>query len=149
MDSKTKIILSRSSEWVNRFRSYKVLINGSEAGSLKNGGSEEFSVEPGSVSIQCKVDWYSSRPFTINVQEGETAYLRVRTGMKLYWIFFAAIIAGVFLVFYYKGKPDKPEWVSPLSLVLLIPGLLYSLYYTTLGRKDYLKIQKDSKNIFA
>ncbi|HWC54929.1 MAG TPA: hypothetical protein VG676_15190 [Chitinophagaceae bacterium] len=149
METKTKIIVSRSSEWMNRLRTYKVLINGNQVGMVKNGGTEEFSVQPGNNSVQCKVDWYSSKPFSIDIKEGETAYLRVRSGMKLYWPFFIAIIVGVFLVFYYKGRPERPEWLTPVTLVLLIPGVLYSLYYTTFGRKNYLVIQKDSKNIFA
>lgn len=149
METKTKIIISRSSEWMNRMRSFKVFINGNQEGTLKNGGSEEFSVLPGTISVQCKVDWYSSKPFSIDVKEGETAYLRVSSGMKYYWPFFISIIVGVFLVFYYKGKPDKPEWVNIVPFFLLIPGVLYSLYYTTIGRKNYLVLQKDSKNVFA
>ncbi|MBS1919519.1 MAG: hypothetical protein JST17_04620 [Bacteroidetes bacterium] len=149
METKTKIIIRRSSEWMNRLRNFKVIINGTEAGSLKNGATEEFSVEPGSNSIQCKVDWYSSKPFTIEVKEGETLYLRVGSGMKLYWPFFIAIIVGVFLVFHYKGKPERPEWLTPVTIVLLAPGVLYSLYYTTIGRKNYLVVQKDTKNVFA
>lgn len=149
MENKTKIIVSRSSEWVNRLRTYKVFINGTQVGSLKNGSSEEFEVQPGSNSIQCKVDWYSSQPFVVEAKEGETVYMRVKNGMTLYWPFFIAVLAGVFLVFYYRGKPDRPDWVTPVSFVLLIPGVLYSLYYTTLGRKKFLVLGKDTKNVFA
>lgn len=149
METKTKIIISRSSEWMNRLRSFKVLINGGEVGILKNGATEEFSVLPGTNSVQCKVDWYSSRPFSVDIKEGETVYLRVKSGMKYYWPSFIAILVGVFVVFYYKGRPDKPEWVDIVPFVLLIPGVLYSLYYTTIGRKNYLVVQKDSKNVFA
>ncbi|MFI5133734.1 MAG: hypothetical protein ACHQEB_05330 [Chitinophagales bacterium] len=149
MDNKTKIIVSRPSQWMYRLRTYKVFVNGKQVGTLKNGSSEEFIVEPGDNAVECKVDWYSSRAFTMNIQPGETVYLRVASGMKFYWPFFIAIMAGVFLVFYYRKNPDKPQWVFPATLVLLIPGLLYSLYYTTLGRKDYLVLRKDTKNIFA
>ncbi len=104
MDSKTKIIISRSSEWMNRLRTYKVFINGKQAGTVKNGVSEEFAVEPGVNSVQCKVDWYSSQPFNVDVKEGETNYLRVKSGIKYYWLFMVAIIVGVFIMFSYKGK---------------------------------------------
>lgn len=149
METKTKIIVSRSSEWVNRLRGYKILINGNQAGTVKNGGSEEFLVQPGNNTVQCKVDWYSSSPFSIDIREGDTAYLKVRSGMKFYWPFMIAVIIGVFLMFYYKGKQDAPAWITPVTLVLIIPGALYSLYYMTLGRKNFLVIQKDAKNIFA
>ncbi len=149
MDNKTKIIVSRSSQWMNRLRTYRVLINGKQAGAVKNGSSEEFLVEPGTNSIECKVDWCGSRAFSMNLQQGETAYLRVRSGMKLYWLFFIAIFVGVFLLVYYRGNADKPSWVTPVMLVSLIPAALYSLYYLTIGRKDYLVLEKDTKNIFA
>ncbi|HYM93700.1 MAG TPA: hypothetical protein VET23_06150 [Chitinophagaceae bacterium] len=149
MENKAKIIVRRSSEWMNRLRTYKIIINDNQVGTVKNGGTEEFSVNPGVNSVQCKVDWYSSQPVSLDIKEGETAYLRVKSGMKLYWPFFIAIVVGVFLVFYYRGNIEKPDWVTPVSLILLIPGVLYSLYYTTLGRKSFLVVEKDSKNIFA
>ncbi|MBS1620599.1 MAG: hypothetical protein JST10_11525 [Bacteroidetes bacterium] len=149
METKTKIIVSRSSEWLNRMRSYKIIINSDESGSVKNGGSEEFSVLPGSNTVQCKLGWYSSRPFTLDIKEGETVYLRVRSGMKLYWPLFMLVVAGLVLMFYFRSKTEKPEWLMPVSLALIMPAIFYTLYYSIFGRKDYLLLQKDSKNIFA
>ncbi|MCZ2459854.1 MAG: hypothetical protein LC128_09505 [Chitinophagales bacterium] len=149
MDTKTKIILSRSSDWRNRYRSYKVMINGAEAGSIKNASAEEFLVQPGNNSIQCSMGWYKSKPFSMEVREGETAYLSVRSAMKYFWPFYIALLAGLFMLFFFQKRPDRPEWIVPLAWVLIIPGFLYNLYYTTLGRKSYFVIGKDTKNIFA
>ncbi|OQY94630.1 MAG: hypothetical protein B6D37_08130 [Sphingobacteriales bacterium UTBCD1] len=149
MDTKTKIILSRSSDWRNKFRSYKVLINEVEAGSVKNGSAEEYSVQPGNNSIQCSMGWYKSESFSVDVKEGETVYLRVRSGMKYFWPLYIALLAGLFMVFYFQRRADAPVWATPLGLALIIPGFLYNLYYTTLGRKRYFVIGKDTKNIFA
>ena len=149
MDNKAKIILNRPSQWMNRMRSYKVSINGKQIGTVKNGSSEEFPVEPGNNSVECKVDWYRSRPFTMTLKEGETAYLRVKGAMKWYIPLVLLMAVGVFLIFYYRRNPDKPDWVFPVSLALIIPALLYSLYYITFGRKDYLVLEKDTNNIFA
>ena len=149
METKTKIILNRPSDWIYRMRPYRVLINDKEVSKIKNGGAEEFPVEPGSATVQCKVDWYSSRLLTVNVQQGETVYLRVRTGMKLYWPFLIAVAVGAFLIFFYRKNPDRPSWAIPVGLILVIPGLIYSLYYMTIGRKDALIMEKYTKNVFA
>ena len=149
MEGKTKIILNRPSNWINRMRTYRVIINGKEMGKIKNGTAEEFPVESGSTTVECKVDWYSSRPFTVNLQQGETAYLRVGTGMKLYWPFLIAVAIGAALLFSNQKNSHRPEWIFPVALILVIPGLLYSLYYMTLGRKDTLVVEKDAKNVFA
>ena len=149
MDNKAKIILSRSSQWMNRFRSYQVLINGKQVGLIKNGGSEEFTVDAGNTSVECKLAWYGSRPFSMTLKDGETAYLRVKSGMKWYLPLVLIMAVGVGLIFYYRGNPDKPAWVSTVSLVCIIPALLYSLYYLFFGRKDYLVLEKDTNNIFA
>ena len=149
MEAKTKIILNRPSDWIYRMRPYRVFINDKEVSKIKNGAVEEFPVEAGSATVQCKVDWYSSRPLTVDLKEGEIAYLRVRSGMKLYWPFLIAVAIGAFLIFFYRKRPDRPDWAIPVALVLVIPGLLYSLYYMTLGRKDTLVVEKDAKNVFA
>src|SRR6185436_20688857 len=127
METKTKIILSRPSDWIYRMRPYKVFINDKEMEKIKNGGVEEYDVQPGATNVVCKVDWYSSRPFTINLQPGETAYLRVKIGMKLYWPMLIAVTIGAVLIFTNRKSAGRPDWILPVALVLIIPGLLYSL----------------------
>ena len=46
MENKTKIIITRSAEWMNRLRPYTILIDGVQAGFVKNGSSEEFTISP-------------------------------------------------------------------------------------------------------
>lgn len=145
----TKVILSRPTQWMNRLRGYRIFINGEKIATIKNGASEDILVKPGTNSIECKLDWCGSRPFVIDIKEGETVYLRVRSGMKLFWLFYIALIVGVIMNVFYRRNPDRPQWVFPVTLILILPALLYLLYYTTIGRKDYLVVEKDTKNIFA
>src|SRR4029078_4372237 len=93
MDTKTKIILTRPAEWMNRIRSYKVFINGQQVGVIKSGATEEYLVEPGTNSVECKISWCSSRTLPVTIQPGETAYLKVSNGMKLYY-FIVLLLAG-------------------------------------------------------
>ena len=149
METKTKIILSRPSQLMNRIRGYKVLINGQQVGVIKNGATEEYVVEPGNNSIECKLDWCGSRSLPVNLQAGETIYLKVSSGMKLYYFIILLLAGEVFLSFYYQGKPDKPSWVNPVIIGSLGIIIVYFLYYLTIGRKDYLIVEKDTKNVFA
>ncbi len=148
MENKTKIILTRRSEWLNRTRSYKVFIDGAEAGSIRNGTSEEYPVEPGSHRIQCRIAWYSSPELVIDLSQNEIQYILVRNGMKYYWLLFILLASGVFINLISSGQ-QRPQWSYILRTVLILPALLYLLYYLTIGRKQYLIVEEDRDNVFA
>jgi len=150
MEQKSKIILTRKAEWLNRFRAYRVFIDGIESGKVINGSSEEFITDAGIHTVQCKVNWYGSREFEVQIKPGETSYLLVRSGMKFFWIFYILLIGGLgFNLFYRFARLQKPAYTTNIELALILPAILYLLYYLTFGRKDYLIVSKDTKNIFA
>jgi hypothetical protein len=150
METQSRIVLTRSSEWMNRARSFKVLINGQQTGTIGNGASESFAVSPGSHKVSCKVDWCSSREFDINLQPGETAYLRVQSGMKYYWQFVLPMIIVLFINAYliFTGK-ERPFWFNILIGLTCLPGAGYILYYTAINRKEYLLLKYDDKSLFV
>ena len=151
MENKTKIILTRANEWLNRLRPYKVLIDGVEVGTITNDSSEEFAIGEGNHLLQCKINWYSSADdFRINIGSNETAYLRVKTGMRYYWPLFILLLAGIFINLFFSGRPlEKPLWASFLQLALILPGLAYMLYHLSFARKKYLIIEDDKENLFS
>jgi hypothetical protein len=151
MESKTKIILTRSSEWMNRLRVYRVFIDGMEIGSVKNGSSEEFAVMPGAHKIQCKQTFYSSPEFDINLRQDEILYLRTRTAARLYWPLYFLLIAGIFIGFIIKNmsQGNRPDWLLWVQIATILPFVVYMLYYFTLGRKKFLMIEEDKENVFA
>ena len=77
-----KLILTRKGEMINRRQQYKVLIDGKEAGLIKNDDSQEFVLEPGIHELQLKFSWMTSPVSTVNLQEGKNTYLKARSGMK-------------------------------------------------------------------
>jgi hypothetical protein len=80
-----RIILERKSQYLNRLKSYRVLINGKEQEKkISNGSSEEFETTDGTNVITCKVNWCSSNDFSFDVKPGETVYLKVASGMKYF-----------------------------------------------------------------
>ena len=150
MERKTKIILTRKKSINNRLRSFFVLIDGQKAGAIANGQTEEFVVTPGIHKIECRVNWTGSQTFEVNVREGESEYLQVRSGMKFFGIFLAMVllIFGAQLYFRFT-KTIVPQYFDTVRLVAAALVIAYFLYYLTLGRKQYLIIDKDSSNIFA
>ena len=150
MENKTKIILTRKGEWVNRARSYTVFIDGVASGKIRNGSSEEFLVTPGSHQVYCKFAWYSSPVFTLQMESQKVEYLLVKSGMKYYWPLFLFLLTGIVINLLYSRKPEeRPFWVLVVQFILILPALLYLLYYLTFGRKNYLSIEEDKENVFA
>ena len=150
MENKTKLIIRRPSEWQNRARVYKVLIDEVEAGNLKNNSSEEFITSAGIHRIQCRISWYSSPVFQVDLKPGQVEYILVKNGMKYYWPLFLLLMAGIGINLFYIGHEDeKPLWATLLQLLLILPALVYMLYYLTVGRNRYIVLEEDKENIFA
>ncbi|HEX4851654.1 MAG TPA: hypothetical protein VFV08_12640 [Puia sp.] len=150
MQQKTKIILTRRAEWLNRVRQYRVFIDDAEVGSIRNGSSEEYIVSPGSHTIQCRISWYSSPVFSVLVEQERIEYLLVKSGMRYYWYTIFLLVAGMIVnLSYFRNMMQRPVWVLAIKLCLVLPALLYILYYLTVGRREYLRIEIDKENVFA
>lgn len=150
MEQQSRIILSRSSEWMNRARGFRVFIDGQEVGAIRNGGSEEFKVEPGVHTVVCKVDWCSSQEVGVVVSAGETEYLEVKSGLKYYYYFIYPMLAVLGYNFYLvMSREQRPIWFTWLLLFTVLPSLLYIFYYLTIGRKNYLLLQKNEKGFLS
>jgi hypothetical protein len=146
----TKIVLRRKAEWMNRRRTYKVIIDDKHAGSLKNDTTQEFEVMPGSRKISCKIDWCSSEELTIDLQENENAFLQVSSGMKYFLALYILMLIGIAGPLVFKlSSAAKPDWIGTAQIVLILPGLLYLIYYMSFNRRKYLIVEKDTANPFS
>jgi hypothetical protein len=144
-----KIIVSRKGEFANRRRNYRLFIDGKEVGSIKSDSSEEFEVEAGTHTVQCKINWCYSPDFKVDVLEGKNSYIRVASGMKFYPPLLILMFIGVFFPVYFKlAKLTLPDWTNTVKIILVVPALVYLLYYLTLNRKRYLLISDDKNNPF-
>lgn|SRR5215510_3625071 len=54
------IRIIRDSGYTDRFRSYKVIVDGQAVGKIKNGGRLEFDLPPGRHRLYLKIDWCRS-----------------------------------------------------------------------------------------
>ena len=81
---KSIIVLCRSNLWTNRYRKFKVLIDGRKEGAIARGQRESYTVTPGLHNIQVRLDWYKSDPLELDLVEGEEVRLECgpRTGIS-------------------------------------------------------------------
>jgi len=145
----TKIILNRKNELMSRTRPIKVFIDNVERGTVANGSSAELPVEPGMHTIQCKISRFGSAELNLLVNEGETKFLRVRSGMKYYFFLYILLLLALVSKFLLRmADIPKPEYLDWLQVVLVFPFILYFLYYVTIGKNKYLLLEEDKENIF-
>ncbi|MCW3088115.1 MAG: hypothetical protein JWQ78_1501 [Sediminibacterium sp.] len=146
----TKIIVNRKSAWLNRIQKIRVLIDGAESGTVANGNSEQFIVEPGTHTVECKIKWYSSPVLTVALQEGETKYLKVGSGLPYYFPLYLLVLLSLLLrVGLQLAHIPAPDYLTWIQVAMFMPFILYILYYFTIGKKQYLVLEEDKENMFS
>lgn len=68
--------------WTDRFRPYRVEIDGQAVGKLKQGNSFDLQLAPGLHTVQLKVDWTGSPVYSFVVDPGRTTHLACRGDVK-------------------------------------------------------------------
>lgn len=145
----SKLILTRKGEWINRRQRFKVFINDKEVGLIKNNDTQEYELEPGTYTVQCKINWTSSPVYTFEIKQGINAFLTVSNGMKLILPLYIMMLAGVLIPFYFKfAKLPVPEILNTIKIVLIVPAIIYILLYITIFKKKYLDLGEDKSNPF-
>ena len=87
----TKIIINRASEYSNKVRNIKILLDGTEIGKIKDGESKTFPIQPGKHQLKAKIDWCSSNEITLNILEGKVKKISLNGTnplLSLYYITF-------------------------------------------------------------
>ncbi len=134
---------------LNRRQQYKVLVDGVEAGQIKNDDTQEFILEQGTHILQCKLNWMSSEAKTFTVNEGANTYLSVSSGLTFIAPLYILMLIGVLFPFFLRmAKSPVPDYVSTLKIVFIFPAILYYILYLTILRKKYLVVGEDKSNPF-
>lgn len=75
----TKIHIERNRHgYVDRYRSYEVVVNGACQAELRRGESKTIEIDPGEVEIFVKIGWCRSRKLQLKVNLGSEARLVCR-----------------------------------------------------------------------
>lgn len=64
--------------YMDRMRSYTVVVDGYERAAVKNGESATIALEAGRHTVAMKIDWCGSPHADIDVEQGENHHLRCR-----------------------------------------------------------------------
>ena len=145
----TRIVINRKKELVNKVQSVKVFIDNSEMAPVANGSSEEYLVNAGTHTIQGKVSWFKSQELTVQVNEGETKFISVRSGMKYYTVGYVLMLVVLVASLLIRGANlPNPGIFRTVQVIAIMPFLLYILYYFTIGRKKYLLLEEDKEHLF-
>ena len=132
----TTIKLYRTNEYNNRIRDYKIYVNKELIGTISNGESKEFNIKPGTQEIYAKIDWCYSPTLKIELNENETINLKVGGFKNGKWIMplsFTLILIHFTLSYLFEFD---------YLLYLIFPIFFLMIYYITLGRKNYLTLNK-------
>lgn len=67
-----KIIINRSSEKSNKFRKIEIFLEDKKIGTIKDGETKEFDIQPGEHVLTAKIDWCKSNDLIVSIKDGET-----------------------------------------------------------------------------
>ena len=91
MSASTWIDVERQEGWRDRARSYKVMIDGRQAGMVGYDQQESFEVTPGSHEVYLKIDWCRSPKLAVDVSSGQRAKVTCAAGGN-FWLTFVDVI---------------------------------------------------------
>jgi hypothetical protein len=71
------IEITRPVSWSDKARTYRLLLDGKEAGRIREGETLTLEVFPGEHQLGAKIDWCRAEPLEIALSENETAQVSV------------------------------------------------------------------------
>lgn len=118
-------------------------------GTIDNEKTQEYELEPGIHSLQCKYNWMSSPEKTFEISEEKNTYLQVSNGMKYFLPLYIILFIGILFPLFFKfSKLVLPKSTPVIKAILIFPALIYMITYLTIFRKKYLTISEDQHNPF-
>lgn len=132
-----KIIVQRTSEWANKGREIGLYLNEEKIGTIKDGETKEFHVEPGELLLYAGIDWCRSPIIEFDMNSDQTLVVELSGFNKSKWLFPALLIASV--LSWFLSRSDLNFLV--ITWIIIMPLLFYLLYFVSFGRKKYLQLK--------
>ena len=91
----SSLTLQRDSGYVDALRAYKVLVDGTVVGRIRQGETQQYTLSPGQHELQLKVDWCGCKPFPFTISDNENITFHVKSNFRgrtfgiLYFVLFA------------------------------------------------------------
>ena len=134
-----KLIITRSSEWFNRARGIRILINDKEMGKMANGQKREVELPAGHYVVKAKIDWCGSNRISFDVSGDDTKEVSL-SSFGYSWNFVPISLVVVAIVFFLQFilKVDYAGFIG-------LPVLFIMIYYFSIGRNSYLVIKENNR----
>ena len=130
------IILTRTSAFADRLNDYELFLDGENIGTIANGEIKNIETTSGQHSILAKLHWCSSPEFSFLLRETGKAKLIVggfKNGNRILLIAFGTTVLHFILQYLFDFNYTK---------YLIIPACVLWVYYSTIGRKNYLTFKE-------
>jgi hypothetical protein len=133
-----QIRITRTSEYINCLRNYRIFLDDEFAGTIANGATRELEVSSGSHKLVLKIDWCSSPALHFEADHYNT--LEFETGCFSGRYFLTPLMLLLFIACAEVCRVMD----NPYSFLAVIPVFVIFGYYVTIGRKRYLKLEQTS-----
>ncbi len=131
-----KLIISRSSEWVNRLRNIQLIMDGKKLGVIRNGQSQEFDIPAGEHQFHSTIDWCGSPTISFHANDGDTMEVSISSFKHAKWMLPIALLN----ILIYFIMDIQSTLVLSLQFMINLPIFLALIYYLTWGRREYLRL---------
>src|SRR5688572_19515030 len=101
----SSVTISRDSGYADRLRSYRVVVDDSEVGTISNGESKTFSIEPGPHQLVLKIDWCSSNTARFDLPPGRSIHFECGSNLRGMALFLS--------IYYVLFARDQYLWLRP------------------------------------
>lgn len=133
-----KLIIKRKKELVNSMRDIELFLDQTLIGTISNGKTEVFDVEPGTYKLKAEIDWCGSRVQEVNIRDGESRIIELSGYKYGNFLMPAVLLAGLLAVVLDNIIQYD---LSFRARFIFVPGFLYMLYYLSFGKNKYLRLK--------
>jgi hypothetical protein len=74
--------LTRDAGYADSIRAYKVVLDGTAIGEIRNGESKEFSIPAGTHQLEARIDWCKSRFITFQADPLDVPHFVVKSNLR-------------------------------------------------------------------
>jgi hypothetical protein len=106
-----RIVISRpENRWVERWRSFKIILDGQQVAALSRGGQVALEVDAGRHTVRARVDWHGSRTVELDLADHDHVHLTCEplSVRAFYLLYFYVVLArpnGYLKLFPESGNP--------------------------------------------
>ena len=131
----SKLLINRISKWPNQGRNIEIYLDEVKLGTIGNEAIKEFDISNEPHKLKAKISWLGSN--TIEFETTEDKNIQLTVVRMPYLIIFGFVFMSIYFILRALFNLNYP-----LLMIISIPGLLYYIYYVTLGRNKHLSLKE-------